>query len=84
MISLFELGSMLGSAWFSFVDFIRICNNLLFLGADVADVAGAVRKEAFAAQEAIHQLLRERQQLWLSDDELEIYRLSTRLDVQVC
>ena len=82
LISLVQLSS----AWFSFVDCVIICNKLLFL---IADVAAAVRKEAFAAQEAIHQLLRERQQLWLSDEELEIYRLSTRLvsthlDVQVC
>ena len=82
LISLVQLSS----AWFSFVDCVIICNKLLFL---VADVAAAVRKEAFAAQEATHQLLRERKQLWLSDEELEIYRLSTRLvsthlDVQVC
>ncbi|CAL1153559.1 unnamed protein product [Cladocopium goreaui] len=54
-------------------------------GQEVAVVAEELRqmrrrrqlaKEAFAAQEAIHQLLRERQQLWLSDEELEIYRRS--------
>ena len=79
LISLVQLSSAL-------LIVLQFATNCCFL---VADVAAAVRKEAFAAQEAIHQLLRERQQLWLSDEELEIYRLSTRLvsthlDVQVC
>jgi len=56
--------------------------------AKIGDIANAVdelrqmrarrrlAKEAFAAQEEIHERLRHRQQLWLSEEELDIYRRS--------